>query len=854
MLIRHAACALGMLSVALSAFAQPLQPVDAEHKVATPYVMVYAEPQLRGDVRFLLAPSLFPQPPDLVGILRSSLGCDWRPTLVTPRVAQGTCRHLLGTKGGSVRGVLQLGPLGAALHRAGARQINFSLAAQGRSLGSKDTDWIHGSVGRHADSGTIADITNWSFSSYAGGGLPPGFAAEVNGDWSFRRLVAPLAIVLSGPLLLALWVRRKKLRDADRVGSGGIWLSWILLGAWLYWITVVSLQDLIGFANALDTDYWLVPLILGTVLFCGPPLMAVALCASVLVPGLNEESGESGIPWRTLRVALAGEATFMVPLGFFLMGTALVPQEFNAGLTAILLAYAAYRTLTFCVWRWTFRDMRTLVSGPLYERAVEIAAAAGVKLTCLTLVETRSAMEANAFASPGGRIGITRSLVENLSRREVDAIVGHEMGHSRGNTSWWRMPFLLFYMFVAGPAIARFASNVGLPFWVLDVPVIPLLYIMVTGWISQHQELLADARAAKVTNDPEACIAALASLARITKSPVDWKGIQGSILSHPSMRTRVLALAKESGVAEGRAIELLTNPGALVSEGAARGCYELPQFLEDRRPIYDTTSRHSHVYWCNWPFGVSLIGLLVLVYAIAMRLGLEFPVRVACLAASLPFVAAASLSIAGYQSRNFIRRMRRKIEAQRPPRPGGIFVAMLPGEEVYSVGGVYAWDLGHVYLGDESMTFEGERVQFTVDASAIQSVSVASGPLAWIRNYVALVRSRSATFSLRMADRGSSRGLAEDLVKRVAMWRDHATEEEVWREERSVELPEVYPSEAPRLRVIWHFAKIAGLLAIGASLATTIAIGYAFSTRLVPIAAVMIYLIIVSPTLFRRTS
>ena len=86
------------------------------------------------------------------------------------------------------------------------------------------------------------------------------------------------------------------------------------------------------------------------------------------------------------------------------------------------------------------------------------------------------------------------------------------------------------------------------------------------------------------------------------------------------------------------------------------------------------------------------------------------------------------------------------------------------------------------------------------------------------------------------------------------MWRDHATEEEVWREERSIELPEVYPSEAPRLRVIWHFAKIAGLLAIGASLTTTIAIGYAFSTRLVPIAAVMIYLIIVSPTLFRRTS
>jgi hypothetical protein len=181
-------------------------------------------------------------------------------------------------------------------------------------------------------------------------------------------------------------------------------------------------------------------------------------------------------------------------------------------------------------------------------------------------------------------------------------------------------------------------------------------------------------------------------------------------------------------------------------------------------------------------------------------------------------------------------------------------VALLPGDRVGSIGGFYAWDLGHLYLSDGRLIFEGERAQFALQAGEIQSVSVVSGPLAWFRTHVALVRSEAATFSLRLADRGSSRRLAKELAQMISVWKESAGAGEVPPSEATpaAQLPEVRRAKPPRIAVVWHFAKTAALMAIGAALATHIAVGYAFATKLVPIAAATIYLIVVFPSMIRR--
>jgi len=701
----------------------------------------------------------------------------------------------------------------------------------------------------------MADITNWTFRSLDDRTLPPPFTLQLGRAWHMGRLALPLLLVLCGPAVLAFWFRRRMKRTGSAPGTGVLWLNWVLLGTWLYWVSMVGLDDLIGFGAAMDSDRWLMTLLLGALLFCGPPLAATAICVLALAPELNAGEPEPRT-WRVVRVAVARQATLTAPLGLFLMGTALVPVEFRAGLLSVIAAYAAFRALKWCVWRWTRQSSVALESGELRHRAGEIATAAGIQLRSVTLLGNRSRLSANAFASAGGQISLTRSLVENLTRREVDAVIGHEVGHLRGKHISWRLRMVAGYMFIVGPVISRLVESVGLPAWAPTLPIAPFLFVMVTAWISQTQELAADARAAKLTSDPEGCIAALARLARLTKSPIDWKGIQGSILSHPSMRRRVLALARRSGVEEARALAILNDPDLLVAEaGGDAERYALPEPAPADEPVFSATARMAHIYWCNWVFGGALMGLLLVVHAAAIGLGLSFPQRVGALLASLPIVTWLTLTVDQWWSNRFMRRMRRRIETRNAVVAGGMFVALLPGDRVQAFDGVYAWDLGAVFLAADRLTYEGEQVRFSVARSEVESIQVVRGPLAWLRTHAVEIRSAGAAFSLRLADRGSSRRLAKELEGRLLAWkRGEVSEGSAVKDQlKTPELPELRPAVASRQRVALYLVKTSLMMFAGTFLVMAVVLGFSHVSAAVPLAASFVYLAAVSPTLARQT-
>ncbi|MGO9261047.1 MAG: M48 family metallopeptidase [Bryobacteraceae bacterium] len=852
----RAGLALGLPIVALWG-ASPSQATGSDDDpVDASYTFVFAEPQLRGDVRFLLWSTGFQQGSELAGIIRTSLHCDWRPVMTGRRTAQGTCRRLLPAHGGAVTATLDLAPLAVALRRAGATEVRFNLAAVGEPGSAGSAHWIAGEAGKTADTGKLQDIGNWKFRSLEDGEWPPPFAVRLGSGWSLSRLFIPLLFVLCGPAALALCLRRRIARAAATPGSGVVWLNWILLGAWLYWISKVGLQDLIGFAAAMDIDQWLVTLLLGAVLFCGPPLAAVAACLLALSPQTYGKREPARV-WRMVRVGVASQALFVVPLGLFLMGTALVSQEFSAGLFSVLAAYAAFRALGWCIWRWTSRRITALTGGELYTRAVEIAGAAKVQLKGLNLLENRSPLEANAFAAAGGRVSLTRGLVENLSRREVDAVIGHELGHLRGKHIGTRLTLLLAYLFVVGPAAESFLVKTGLPEWALALPIVPLLYVLAASWISQRHELSADARAVRLTNDPEGTIAALARLGRLTQSPIDWGGIQGSILSHPSMRRRVLAVARRFGVPDARALEILHDPDVLGgrSEGDAAPAagYAIPAEAQARKLVFTPSARMSHIYWIKWFFGGSLTGLLLLVHLVSLRYGLGYSGRLLAFLGSLPLVFWMALAIDEWWASLFIRRMRRKIESAGGTPPSGVFVALLPGERVVAFEGIYAWDLGRLSLDAERLTYQGEHARFSVARAAVEAIEVRRGPLSWVRTYVVMVRSAQGSFSLRLADRGRSRRMARRLESQMRMW---------WRGETAPiaaapealpapALPNLAPALRPRRGVVWHIAKTTVLMGIGAFLVCATLLGYTQKT-LVPLAAACIYLLTATPVLLRR--
>jgi hypothetical protein len=391
----------------------------------------------------------------------------------------------------------------------------------------------------------------------------------------------------------------------------------------------------------------------------------------------------------------------------------------------------------------------------------------------------------------------------------------------------------------------------------------------------------------QLTNDPEGTIAALARLGRLTQSPIDWGGIQGSILSHPSMRRRVLAVARRFGVPDARALEILHDPdvlggrsagdaaaadaavggaavgGAALGDPAAADAvvggaspaagYAVPAEAQERERVFTASARMSHIYWIKWFFGGSLTGLLLLVHLVSLRYGLGYSGRLLAFLGSLPLVFWLALAIDEWWASLFIRRMRRKIESAGGTPPAGAPVALLPGERVIAFEGIYAWDLGRLSLDAERLTYQGEHARFSLGRGEVEAIEVRRGPLAWIRTYVVTVRSAQGSFSLRLADRGRSRRMARRLESQLQTWWHGETAAMSTAAEAlpAPALPNLVPALRPRRGVVWHIAKTAVLMGIGAFLVCATLLGYTQKT-LVPLAAACIYLLTATPVLLRR--
>ena len=869
-MIVRAALALGLLGLPLTAWQQTANPTDDEEDSGPPTATVTVHARPRGDIEFSIYTSGSHKPVDLLGIVRGALNCDWRGKVDpdNPNYLDGTCRHLLHSDHGAVEDRLALAPLAIALSKAGFPPVRFTLYARGEPLKEGPLPWVEHKPGTGAKS--VREST-WYFQAYGEGVLPPPFLIRSGTRWNAGRLASPLVFVLFGPALLAVWVRRQMARKSAAPGSGVVWLNWILLGSWLYWISAVRIEDLGGFAAGLNLESGVATLAIGALLFSLPPLLATAMSLLVLAPQAQPGAEASGLG-RLIRRTVASEATFIVPFGLFLMGTTLMEGEWHTGMLSMVAAYAMYRLLAWCAWRWNGQRMIALDRGELRERTVALAQAAGVEVKSVYILENRFPMEANAFAMPGGTVSFTRGLIESMSRREVDSVIAHEVGHLRGKHIGMRTGLFVAYFLVIGPAAASFLTKAGLPPWAMSLPILPMLYVLVAGQLSQGNELNADARAVGLTNDPEGTIGALARLARLTRSPVDWGGIQGSILSHPSMQRRVLSVARRFGVPEARALEILKDPdvvGNAVADGSPSR-YALPPQFGGAEPVFTSTAKLSHAYWTPWVFGSMLISLMVLLAYFAAevfhRSMFEPLWSILTFLAGLPLVGWLVLKMDDWWDVLFVRRMRRKIEARRVRnasqagnlvgQPISMPVALTPGDRIVSLESLYAWDLGRLSLDAERLSYRGERTQFSVARSEVTAIEIGRSRAGWNHTYAVVLRSAQATFSLRLADRGRTRRLARRLeVQLNSWWRGGAgVLPEVEGEPLPApELPNVQPAIASRLRIAWVVGVrtvllfFAAICLFSASALMNRSPMFAF----VPFTAPLVYLAVMCPALWR---
>ena len=256
----------------------------------------------------------------------------------------------------------------------------------------------------------------------------------------------------------------------------------------------------------------------------------------------------------------------------------------NWWITAFILIFAA----AYATFQYFFADREALaMSGavevgsedaPRFFRLVEnLCIATGTPMPKLYVVEDPAP---NAFAT--GRtpeqasITVTTGLFELMTDRELEGVLGHELGHIRNYDI--RVSLIVFGLVVAVGILAdlflRFAFFGGrrggnaqaqllfLIFGVVAALVTPLLAGAVQAAISRQREYLADATSAMTTRDPDALASALgkldqfgAPLARANTSmahlwiadPLRPSGLTRLFATHPPIAERIERLTTMGG-------------------------------------------------------------------------------------------------------------------------------------------------------------------------------------------------------------------------------------------------------------------------------------------------------------------
>jgi Zn-dependent protease with chaperone function len=380
-------------------------------------------------------------------------------------------------------------------------------------------------------------------------------------------------------------------------------------------------------------------------------------------------------------------------------------------------------------------------SGPLRDRLFELAARARVRVRQVYVLSAARAKLANAFAVRAGSILLTDHLLAHLSRREVDAVIAHELTHLRH-----RHPAKLGAAFGVPFALGLVAAALALGSRFTSFGMAGLVGAMSLRWWARRFEYQADRGAAQLTGDAPALITALVRIARLNAMPVDWSRAEEWVLTHPSVRRRALALATAGQLSATEANALVDAP----PDDPER--WSLP--VAEREPVFGTPAKRARAAATTW--SLLLAGAMAPAAALALlRItggAMPWPATFALVVAASLAATLATIDIvatAGYAA------CERSLAERRGRSPGDAgFVGLAPGEGGMTYEGFADWDLGYLDLDPIALRYDGERARFALERERIVSIELVPGLPGWFPSPRVAVRWRAAdgavhAFSIR---------------------------------------------------------------------------------------------------------
>jgi heat shock protein HtpX len=187
--------------------------------------------------------------------------------------------------------------------------------------------------------------------------------------------------------------------------------------------------------------------------------------------------------------------------------------------------------------------------------------------------------EPNAFATGAFRnsalVAVSTGLLESMSKEEVEAVLGHEIGHvANGDMVTLTLiqgvvnTFVVFLARVVGyvvdKAVFRSERGVGIGFYVTVFVceiIFGILASIIVAWFSRQREFRADAASAELLGSPRPMVNALARLGGLQPGalPASFQssginnapGWMAIFSSHPPIEQRIEALQSRQSRAPG---------------------------------------------------------------------------------------------------------------------------------------------------------------------------------------------------------------------------------------------------------------------------------------------------------------
>ena len=204
-----------------------------------------------------------------------------------------------------------------------------------------------------------------------------------------------------------------------------------------------------------------------------------------------------------------------------------------------------------------FYKLKPLEEGELKQRLVDLARRAGVDIAeCLTMDLSSKATTANAMLTGWGksrRIIFTDTLLQGYSWDEIEATLGHELGHRLHHdiprlmglqaASFLLALYLANLALTGGVALfsLRGISDIaGIPWLILVLAILMFLLQPALNWYSRRAETSADETALALTNKPQAFVTLMTKLTDQNLSeaePGRWAKLL--FYDHPTYNERV---------------------------------------------------------------------------------------------------------------------------------------------------------------------------------------------------------------------------------------------------------------------------------------------------------------------------